>query len=307
MISTYKHKNTVWIDLESPSAKEIRQVAEKYSLDPNIANDLLTPSYRPYVDVHKDNIYLILHFPIVSDKIDSANENRFHEIDFVIGKDYLITNRYEPYSSILEFSKVFEVDSILDKSNMSMNGGFIFFYMLKHLYLNLYNKLEALKEKIKSAEDEIFSGNERQMVWEFSHLNRQLINFKAAFSMHHDVLKNLLQASDEFFGPEFKYYAKTIIGEYLKVKNEIVSVKDYLDELRETNNSLLSTKQNEIMKTLTVITFLVLPLSLIANLFGMNAISTPIIGSGNDFGIIIIIMAIFSLFTYGVIKYNKWL
>lgn len=307
MISYYKHKNTTWIDIENPSAKEVRQIAEKYSLDPNIASDLLTPSYRPYVDVHSDNIYLILHFPIVSDKIDSANENRFHEIDFVIGHDYLITNRYEPYSAILEFSKMFEVDSILEKSNMSVNGGFIFFYMLKHLYQNLYNKLESLKEKIKSAEDDIFDGKEKEMVLEFSRLNRQIINFKSAFSMHRDVLENLMQASDGFFGPEFKYYSKTIFGEYLKVQNEIIAVKEYLDELRETNNSLLSTKQNEIVKNLTLITFLVLPLSLIANIFNMNASNTPILGMPNDFLIILLIMMFVTVITFGLLKYNKWL
>jgi magnesium transporter len=93
----------------------------------------------------------------------------------------------------------------------------------------------------------------------------------------------------------------------LKVKNEIIAVKEYLNELRETNNALLSTKQNEIMKNLTIVSFVVLPLSLIANLFGMNAIHMPIVGQANDFLILILLMIIFIIFTYAVMKRNKWL
>ena len=82
---------------------------------------------------------------------------------------------------------------------------------------------------------------------------------------------------------------------------------DFLKELRETNDSLLSTKQNETMKILTVITFLALPFSVITGLFQMNTSSTPLVGNGNDWQIIVGVelCAMIALFIFAKIK--KWL
>jgi Mg2+ and Co2+ transporter CorA len=80
-----------------------------------------------------------------------------------------------------------------------------------------------------------------------------------------------------------------------------------LHELRETNNSLVSTKQNEVMLVLTLTAFVTFPLSLMASLFGMGALHTPIIGQPFDFWIILTIMGIASLAMFGYFHYKKWL
>lgn len=306
MISTYKHGNIVWTDLENPTAEEIRKISEKYTFDPLVANDLLTPTMRPHVDLHGDHIYLILHFPIVDSNISSDHRTRMHEVDFVIGRNYIITNRYSNLDSFFEFSKIFEVDSVLDKSQMSEHAGFVFFYLIKHLYHDLFNRLENLRGKLHDFEEKIFDGREREMVFKLSEINRQLINFKSALSMHEDVLKSFVIVGENFFGVEFKHYLKSILGEYLKVQSELRNVKEYLNELRETNDSLLTTKQNEIMKNLTVISFIVLPLSLVTALFQMNAKTTPIIGSEYDFLKIIGIMCITLIAAFSFLKYKRW-
>ena len=83
--------------------------------------------------------------------------------------------------------------------------------------------------------------------------------------------------------------------------------KEYLKELRETNNSLLTTKQNEIMKILTVTNFIFLPLALIAGIFGMNSKSTPIINMPHDFYIILGIMGGLMVTMFSYFKWKKWL
>jgi Mg2+ and Co2+ transporter CorA len=63
MIKEYKNKELTWIDLTSPSLEEVRTLMGRYALDPRVAEDLMTPSLKPKVDLYKDYIYLILHFP----------------------------------------------------------------------------------------------------------------------------------------------------------------------------------------------------------------------------------------------------
>jgi magnesium transporter len=109
------------------------------------------------------------------------------------------------------------------------------------------------------------------------------------------------------FEKDFQFYLRAVTGEYLKVENSIDSAKDYLHELRTTNDSLLSTKQNEIMKTLTVVNFIILPLSLITGLFGMNTEYNPITGQPNDFWIIVLILLFLTFVTTVAFKRKNWL
>ena len=83
--------------------------------------------------------------------------------------------------------------------------------------------------------------------------------------------------------------------------------KEYLDELRSTNDSLLSTSQNEVMKILTVTNFIVLPLSLIAGIFSMNTLTTPVVGHSYDFAIVLIMMLLLAGGMFIFFRLKKWL
>ena len=96
-------------------------------------------------------------------------------------------------------------------------------------------------------------------------------------------------------------------SENFRVYNMIRNHLDMLAELRETNNSLVYTKQNEAMKVLTIMAFITFPLSLLAGIFGMNTTATPLIGSRHDFWIIISIMITATVAFFGFFKYKKWL
>jgi magnesium transporter len=307
MISTYKHKNVTWIDLENPTQDEVRKIAEKYNLDPLIANDLLTPSSRPIVEDQDDYTYLIFHFPIASDVKDYGKITEIQEIDFILGKDFIITNRYMVVDSLLEFSKTFTVNSMLDKSHMADHAGFVFFYMVKGLYKELENRLENLNDLLRDAEDKIFKGQEKEMVVQLSRFNRLLLNFKKSIALHDEILKDLKNSATRLYGEDYNKYVRHIYGDYLKLDSTITGYKDYLDELRNTNDSLLSTKQNEIMKNLTIVTFIMLPLSLLAAIFGMNTKNMPLIGHDLDFYIILGIMAVITGGIFVLFRFSKLL
>ena len=308
MITEYKNKSITWLDLENPTQKEAKEISEKYDIDPLITDELLSPTLRPRVDYHKDYIYLILHFPVVH-SIDekSSNDEKIEEVDFILGKNFIITTRYNAVDALLEFSKSFEVQKILDKKNNYNHAGYVFYFMIRHLYKSLMNRIANIQDLLVDVEQKIFSGQEKQMVFEISRANRLLLSYRQSTTLHREILESFEVAGKKFFGTDFNYYLHSIIGEYFKIHSELSSAKEYLDELRDTNNSLLSTKQNEIIKILTVITFAILPLSLIATIFGMNTLTTPIIGTSNDFFIIIGIMLVLTSATFLFFKIKKWL
>lgn len=306
MIKEYKHKNVTWIDLDNPTQTEVKELANKFDIDSLTANELLTPTLRPRVDYHSDYIYLILHFP--NGHNDGKGFNRkIEEVDFVIGKDFIITTHYTSIDAILEFSKIFEVESILDKSNMTQHAGYIFFYMIQNLYKNLNNRIDHVRDILGDIENKIFKGEEKQMVQEISTLNRLLLNYKESTNLHQEILESFEIAGGKFFGEDFKYHLRGITGEYYKIQSAMNSAKEYLNELRNTNDSLLTTKQNEVMKILTITNFIFLPLALLAGIFGMNAKNTPIVGHPSDFWILILSMSIIAVLLFLFFKVKKWL
>lgn len=301
------YKNVTWVDLENPTSEEARQLVEEFEITPMVANELISPSVRSHVDVHPKFLYLILHFPCsYSPNANEHDTKRTQEIDFIIGKNFIITTHYDSIDALHDFSKVFEVQSILDKSDIANHGGFIFYYMAKYFYKQMLYKIEMIQDLISETERKIFEGEEIKMVSEISKLNRVILTFKESISSHEEVLKSFEVAANGLFGEKFKYHLNVILGEYYKVSKKIDNTKEYLHELRMTNDSLLSTKQNEIMKNLTLMSFIFFPLTLVASVFGMNALHMPIIGDRNDFWFIMGIMMVFSSVTFIIFKNKKW-
>ncbi len=287
----------------SPTSEEVRSLMQKYNIDPLIAEELLIPSMKPKVDFRKNYIYLILHFPAI---YHSHTKGSNQEIDFLIGDKFIITTRYDAIDPIHKFSKIFEVNSILDRDNMGDHAGFIFYYMIRKLYKSLTHELDFIADRLKIIEDRIFMGNEKLMVFELSKVSREILQFKQALNLHDEVWSSFELAAIKLFGKDFDYYIESILGSFSRVQSAIQSNTDTLNELRETNNSLLSTKQNETMKTLAIISFIILPISFLATVFGMNASYMPIAGSQNDFWIIVGIMIITTLFMATFFKFKRW-
>lgn len=304
MVSRYTYKDLVWVDLQSPTPEEVRALMEEFNIHPLVADELLTPTLRSKVDVYHDFIYLILHFPTITHKHDGGEDQ---EIDFIVGKKFIITTHYDLIDQLHEFSKVFEVNSILDKSNIGDHAGFILFYLLKDLYKMLDGELEHINHDFNDIQAKIFSGKERDMVNAISHINRDLLNFKQILRPHKEVLESFEIAGTKFFEGDFSYYLRTIVGEFYKISAALDGHRETVLDLRDTNDSLLTTKTNDIMKLLTVMSFTMLPLSFVASLFGMNAVNMPLIGDPNDFWIILLGMFVAGLFLVGFFKFRKWL
>jgi len=303
MISKYTYKNLTWVDLESPTQEELSHIIEQYSLPILIGEEMRNESVQSKVDLYPNFIYLALHFPQISHKSKRGVEK---EIDFVIGNDFIITTHYEYIDSLHEFSKTFEVNTILDKGIDADHAGLLFFHLIKTLYLHSRSQLHSINLLLKDIENKIFEGKEGEMVIAISNINRTLLDFKQALRFHKEVLNSFEISSKKFFGEKFGFYVSGIINEYNKTRAILDSHKEILTDLRETNDSLLANKTKETMKILTVITFLISPITVISNIFVINSNFLK----ENDsipYYLVLGLMFITSLLTFVYIKNKKWL
>jgi len=302
-ITKHQYKKLIWIDVESPVKEKVSELINQYNLDPVIVGEIITPTPRDKIDLYKNIIYLVLHFPKSQ---PSGYESREHEIDFILSKKFMITVHYGPINSVYEFSKLLETNSIL-KSNETKHAGFLFYYLIHEFYCDSTDKILDIGNNLKLIEKKIFDGKEGEMVQALSNLNRKLIDFKQATHLHSEILKTLEGAGSKFFGADFHHYLTTISSEYNRAQNILENQKSILNDLRQTNDSLLSMKTGHTMKTLTIISFVIFPLTLIAGIFGMNTKNMPLVGTRYDFWIILIIMAIAVVLMFVFFRHKKWI
>ncbi len=179
--------------------------------------------------------------------------------------------------------------------------------MLNVLYNAMYIKLDYLETKLKDVEDEIFNEHEREMVFELSQISRRLMSFRQTIGSHESAIKNLRIGIKTAFNKDYSERLEKLDEHYRSLNRRIYVLDHILSDLRETNQALLSTKQNEIMKLFTILAFITFPLTLFTSMFGMNTITTPIVGQEGDFWLILSIMAFVSIFFFAYFKYRKWI
>lgn len=303
MLKKQNYQAVTWVDAETPTKDEARSLMEEFDLSPEVAQDLLLPNFKDKLITYKDYVYLVLHFPAFK---HTHNKSHRQEIDFVLGKNFLITNRYESIDAMEKYSKIFEVNSILSKNEKEIDSGDLFLGIMRTIYQSLSDELDAINYLLSEAERKIFAGKEREMVFELSRVGREIINFNHMITPHGSILETLKENTEKILGKDFVIELNAIINEYYKISKTLENVTQVLQELRETNNSLLSTKQNEIMKMLTIFTFFALPFTVVTGFFQINTPNMPLVNSENSWFVIVGIEIIIMIILFMTAKRKKW-
>ena len=179
--------------------------------------------------------------------------------------------------------------------------------VIRRKYKSCNKDLDIVDQKLLKVENQIFNGNERRMVNNISEIIHKLMDFDHSLTRHHRVMQNFKEYCIDHYGKYISDEFRKRDEIYDDVYGRIRSLRDTIDEFKDTNDSLLQHKTNDTMKTLTMMSFVIFPLSLIAGVFGMDTKYSPILGRPHDFAIIISIMfgATAAMFIY--FKYKKWL
>ncbi len=305
MISRYSAHGLTWIDLESPTKDELDLIGEEFAIPGFVRQEMVESTLRSKVDLYPQFLYLVLHFPVIS---PGAPKNSDQEVDFIIGKDFLITTRYELVEPVQEFSKIFERQTMHTDRLPDAHGGIIFMQMIKSFYKKSLRELEDMTTVLREIEDRIFTDQHTSIVRDISRISRKLLDFKQAIRFHGEVLSSYESASRRLFGDEYMYYAEVITSEFKKVNSLLEAHRDIVDELQRTNEALLSSKSNEIMKNFTIMTFVMLPLGLITGIFGMNTSDDLIFIKGmSEFLFVIGAMVLTGAVLFIFFKFKRWI
>ncbi len=309
MTNTHTAKGLIWVDLDSPTDEEIAYLVKRYNLHPLVGEELKSSPSVAKIDFYKDYVLVVLTLP---ERIQKNGRYIIvdREIDFVIGKDFLITSRSGAIEQLEYFAKIFETNVILDREAKDKleHAGHLFYYMVMRLYAGMVEDLRNIHDALSSAETRIFKGDERSMVEVLSSLSRELIDFRQTARVHREIWEDMIDfASKDFFGGDFGPYVKDLHDEFGRIHELIANAHELVVDLRETNDSLLNTKQNDIIRTLTVVTFIFYPATFIAALFTIPAAYVPIIDERSGWMIILGSMIVIAIGIWLFVKRRRWL
>jgi magnesium transporter len=137
-------------------------------------------------------------------------------------------------------------------------------------------------------------------------IKRDILNQRLIARPQHPILESLKQKGIQFFGKDLEIYFNDLLGDYEKVWINLDNLKETIESLENTNNTFFESKINEIVKVLTIITFIMFPFSVIPNMFGMNIDFIPFSTSLYGFWYVIALITFITLIFLTIIKIKKW-
>ena len=295
--------NIRWVHINQPSADDIAFVRNAHSFDEIVISYISSPTLHPSLEEFGDNVYFILHFPII---YTTDERNKTIEIDFLMTKNTLITFTYEKYERLETLFNRCEQDQALRNTYFRSHSGYILYFILEQLYQAMIRDRDYIEESIDTLEQDVFSTADETLIERISSVARDVLDFRRVFKMQGSVMGLLPQALEKMLGKESIPKFTNIVIAHDRIVQLMDSHKETIDSLQTTNASLVDKKISHIVKTLTIFSAILLPLSLIAGIWGMNHEFIPLRDGPNDFWIVLALMALLTGTLLLIFKRSKW-
>lgn len=304
MIFRYEYRGGVWVDLEQPSEEELRDVAQEFSISGHIEKELLSPTPVPMVVNDGGAVLLVLHFP--NHETERSTDDQ--EIDVVVGENFILTVRYEVIAPLFHLKKRLEAQKAVEPKAL-IAADVLIEILFVHLYTSVRDHINHTVDRLSRVERDMFDGHERDTVRLISGVSREFLHMEAALADQEEPLRHFLEALTQqgFFNTSFAARVEHMLAERTQISRIIRTHRAVATELRETNIAMLEAGQNEIMKKLTIINFIFLPLGLISWIFAMRTEGMPFIMSPNGFWIVLAIMLGVALALAAFFIRKRWL
>lgn len=300
-----KAKNLTWTDIKGPNEQDIAHLKEHFELHPLVLKELMPPLDHPKIENFDDKyLFIVLFYPYYERK---TNRTIPLELDIIVAKDYIITNHYK---DIVPLKRIFDKCNLYEdvrEEYTDEGSGELVYRIINEILMACFPKLSHIKKNVDGIEELIYKKEYQQCVSKISLTKRDIIGFQRIIEPQKLVLSNLVKESENFFDEKFHPYFNNLVNLYNRVTNLLNTSRKTISALDSTNQSLLTTKTNDIIRVLTIFSVIVFPLTLLAAIFGMNTRYLPFVGASYDFWAILALMIIGTIIMLGIFKTKKWI
>jgi magnesium transporter len=275
-----------WINIDRPRQVDRAWLEEHYDFHPLDYEDVFSRNQRPKVDEYEGYLFVVLHFPVYDKRVNRLNAA---EIDIFVGPDFLITL---PNESLQPLQYLFERcrrDEDVREDLFSKGAGYLLYKVVDACVDASFPMLRKIGLKLERLEESIFEEEiNREVVRDISNAKQEIINFRKIVRPQRAALKDL-ERTKRYVTGELDIYFDDINDASERVWDMLENFKEVIEGLEATNESVLSHRLNDVLRVLTAFSVIMLPLTLIASVWGMN-VGVPGEGSTHAFLAILALM-----------------
>lgn len=260
-----------WIDVEDPDTDTLLSLKEKHGFHELDIEDCLSENQRSKVDEYDNYIFTILHIPLYDKRRQRVVGE---EVDIFIKANLLITVHWGGLKPLNDFFS--KVDGSLEerKKMMGHSSGYLLYEIIDHLFGNLFPLLDNIEGNVTTLEQDAFAGGQRDMLKEILNTKKNIIGFRRVMAPLRTVIAQLEHKNKKFLPDSLEVYFDDVVDKVEKIWSTLENLKELIESLQDTNESIISHTTNNVIKTLTIFSVVMLPLNLMAGMYGMN-VSLP--------------------------------
>ena len=291
-----------WIHLTAPTADEAEQLQSRFGWHPLDLEDVLSKRQRPKIDEYPEYLFGVLHFPVYDKTVQRLNAG---ELDFFLGTGHLVTL---PAVELLPVTRLFQRcsdDEELRESLFGKGSGYLLYHVLDDLFDYCFPILDKIGHKLDTVEDDMFEGRSEEVVRDISNVKQEIISYRKIIKPERATLRVLERHTRRFLPEELEVYFDDIVDAAERIWDLLDNYKEVVEGLESTNESVISHRQNDILRVLTIFSVVLLPLTLITGIFGMN-VDFPGFGSREAWWAILGVMVGVLVAVLGWFRYKKF-
>ncbi len=303
-IKIIKEKHLTWINISKIDEKTITYLHDNYQFHHLDLEDIQSESQTPKIDVYKNYLFLVLHFP------QWKNNNKkiiTHEVDIFVGDNYLITVQHGKNKEIKNFFYKCMNNRKLKNNWMSKNSGFLLYKLLEALFAQSRPILNNIGRQIAGIENEIFAGAQDIHIIKLLAIHRRnILHLRRIIDPQKYLIANLSNIRKSFLDESLMLYFDNVRDFLDKMWSIIETYRDSIDGLHLTVESLINQRTNKVIGMLTVISVALMPLTLLSGIYGMNIANLPYAHQPQYVWLIFIILSILILVIIYIMKKRRW-
>ncbi|GMU87410.1 MAG: magnesium transport protein CorA [Ignavibacteriales bacterium] len=292
-----------WLNIDGiHDTRLIEKTGEVFGLHHLLLEDILDTDLRPKTEVYEDKLFL-------SAKMLSLEEETgrviAEQVSFVLGKNFLITFQEGLLGDVFERVRV-----RLAKGKGKLRRSrpdHLLYELLDSIIDNYFIILEKTGDKLDLVEQKILSSPEKSALQEIHTFKSELMELRKLIWPLREIISRLERDEENFFDEHNRIYIRDIYDHIFQAIESVEMYRDMLSSLQDLYHSSLSNRMNEIMKVLTIITTIFIPLSFIAGVYGMNFRYMPELFFPMGYPVVLLVMTIIGAFMLYIFRKKGWL
>ena len=294
-----KH-NIVWADVSDPTSKDFDELAEEFSFHPLSIEDCRNAHQRPKVEEFPGYYFIVLY---EAELVGPEDDLELRELNIFLGPNYLVTVHSRPIRAIETARRLWS-----EWTDRADHGAGLLAYLLIDAIVDDYMPLlDVLSDRMDDLEDQIFGDFQPEAIQEIFRIKKQLLFLRRTITPLRDVFNTMLRREQPIFPRETHVYFQDVFDHIIRVADTVDTLRDMLSSTMDAYLSVSGNRMNMVMKRLTSIATILMSVTLVAGIYGMNFDFMPELKWRFGYVYALLSMIAIGLGLYFYLRKIKWL